>query len=91
MDNGPADPRDHGLPNESRPIAPPEIATDPLAVSCPLCECRQTFGIKVGLDNPELGKSWGHYRGCAACVWASAMTVVPETTVFPTDGYCQLK
>jgi len=90
-ENEMSDPRDHGFPAESEPIAAPQIVTKSLDADCPVCSCKKTFGIKVRLNNNDFGDCWGHYRGCAACEWASAMSVAPDTEPeFPKDSYAKL-
>lgn len=81
-------PRDHGLPEESTPKAPPEIVAANPERPCANCECLMTFDVLVWLSNPELGDCWGHYVGCAACAWAGAMIVTkekPEIEDLPGD------
>lgn len=83
-------PRDHGLPNESEPIAAPEVRKVLPNCECPLCKCSGTYGIYVRLSNPEMGECDGYYRGCAACEWASAMIVTPDGDEFPDEQYSNL-
>lgn len=85
------DVRDHGSPWESDPIAAPLIDSPPLEAECPCCGCGKTFGIKIRLVNDDFGECWGHYRGCAACEWASAMSVAPDSEPeFSVDDYPKL-
>ena len=58
---------------------------------CPLCGCKITVGVKIRLNNKDYGDCWGHYRGCAACEWASSMHVAQDSLKeFPQDGYERL-
>ena len=88
MRNEPADPRDHGFPSESEVDAIPKIRVRTKKM-CPNCGCRSTFGIMVDLIRVE-EKCRGHYRGCAACSWASAMVVILRTEEFLKDDYERL-
>ncbi len=84
---------DYGLPNDTVAAANPKLITV-CDVPCPSCECDKTCGVYLLVLNIKDGLegtlSDGHFRGCPACDWSSAMWVVPLTSPFTKEDYAKL-
>lgn len=72
--------RDYGLGSHGRPDGPPRIKGRLKGRKCPnpICKGETLFEVEVTMVDVKIltgGKGVGLYIGCAACSWASPMTI----------------